>query len=281
MKNIEMNHAGPVSKSLRGAYLVPGLPHLMSPVQNASYDSLRKGLGVVAEDMRRLGVERIVYFSTQWMSVLSTSFQARKNLSGLHVDENWHDLADLKFDFNVDVSFAQALAESAKVSGFVPALVDFEGFPVDTGAIVADSFVNPKHLKTNMVSCHVYSSFEDTVRLGASIRKSVEESGVPTAAVAVSTLSGNYFTTPIDLREDKIRDPKDQAWDQKMIALLESGNFSEVDSNKDRYAKEARVDMGFKAYAWLKGLMGEHDLRPVSCLAYGAIYGTGNAVVRF
>lgn len=270
-----------MSKFLKAAALVPGLPQVLSTGLNPHYENVAKALRGVGDRFQREGVERVVYYSTQWISVLGHLYQAKEKLKGLHVDENWYALGDLPFDFKVDAAFARRLAEAASGAGYQTKLVDYEGFPVDTGTIVADRLLNQGRFKTNMVSCCVYSDFADTVKLAGTVQKAIDESGVKTALVCVSMLSGRFFTTDIDPREDHVSTPEDDQWNKRMLELFEKGQFEQAERLAPEYAGAARVDMGFKALAFLKGAGALQQGRAAKLSAYGPLYGTGAAVVEF
>lgn len=270
-----------MSQYLKAAALVPGLPHVLSPNLNQHYASLAKGLEAVGDRFQKDGVERVVYYSTQWISVLGHLFQAKKDLKGLHVDENWYALGDLPFDFKVDRPFAEKVAAGAEASGYQVKLVDYEGFPVDTGTIVADRLLNKGRFKANMISCCVYSDYADTVKLAGTLAKAIESDKVKTAVVCVTMLSGRWFTTEIDPREDHVSSPDDDRWNKRMLELLEKGQFDQAEKLAPEYASHARVDMGFKALAFLKGAGALKQGKAAKIHAYGPIYGTGAAVVEF
>ncbi len=270
-----------LTKNLAGAALVPGLPHLLKPELNPHYASLAKALGAVGDRFKAEGVERVIYYSTQWISVLGHLYQAKAALKGLHVDDNWYALTDLPFDFKIDVPFAKRIAENATGAGYQTKLVDYEGFPVDTGTIVADRLLNKGRFRTGMVSCCVYSDFADTVKVAGTIAKAIAEDNVKTAVVCVSMLSGRFFTTDIDYREDHVSDAKDDEWNKRMLELLERGHFEQAVALAPEYAGAARVDMGFKALAFLKGAGALQQGKAARLGAYGPLYGTGAAVVEF
>jgi 2-aminophenol/2-amino-5-chlorophenol 1,6-dioxygenase alpha subunit len=270
-----------MSQNLIAAALVPGLPHVLSPELNSHYKNLAEGLEAIGDRFHAEGVERVIYYSTQWISVLGHLYQAKKDLQGLHVDENWYALGDLPFDFKVDVPFAQKLAQAASAKGYQTKLVDYEGFPVDTGTIVADRLLNKGRFKTNMVSCCVYSDFADTIRLAGTVRGAIDEGGAKTAVVCVSMLSGRWFTTDMDPREDHVSSPDDDQWNKRMLELFEKGQFDQAEKLIPEYAGAARVDMGFKAMAFLRGVGALKQGNAAKLHAYGPIYGTGAAVVEF
>jgi 2-aminophenol/2-amino-5-chlorophenol 1,6-dioxygenase alpha subunit len=266
------------SKNLRAVAWVPGLPHILSPEKSAGYKAINESMRQMQMRFADRGVERILYYSTGWISVLGTSFQSKAELKGNHVDENWHELADLPFSFKVDAPFANKMAAAAGKSGFATAMVDYNGFPVDTGTIVADTLINQGRWRVNMVSSHVYSDFAATKKLGAAMREAIELDGVPTAVVAVSLLSTRYFTQDIKLNEDTIREKSDDQWNRRFLDHLTNGEWEHAEKCVPQFCAEAMPDMGLKALAFLRGVMGTESPKSEVC-AYGALYGTGGAVV--
>lgn len=258
---------------------VPGLPHILRPELNQGYAQLATACKDLAAEFKRQNVTRILYYSTQWLSVLGQSVQTRARVKGRHVDENWYEIASLDFDFNTDRDLSLKLIEESSGAGFQVRPVDYEGFPVDTGTIVANQLLNPQGLKTAMYSCCVYSDYAETVKIGALAKKAAERMDGTTAIVVVSGLSGRYFTTEIDFREDHIRDPKDDEWNKKILAAMNAGDWTAVAKIKDDYCNAAKVDMGLKALAFLEGAGACASGRSFKTVAYGAIYGTGAAVL--
>jgi 2-aminophenol/2-amino-5-chlorophenol 1,6-dioxygenase alpha subunit len=269
--------------ALRAAAILPGLPQVLRPDLSPGYAALAGAAATVGARFAELGVERVLYYSTQWISVLGHSFQARQALTGLHVDENWYELCDLPFAFDVDVALAGRLAEAATGAGYQTKLIDYDGFPVDTGTIVAHRLLTEgagRQLAAGMVSCCVYSDFADTERLARTLAAAVAADGVPTATVVVSGLSGRYFTTDIDSREDHVSSPDDDRWNRRVLDLLAAGRIDELTRLAPEYAAACKVDMGLKGLAWLRGMGAAVEGKKATLHAYGALHGTGAAVVE-
>src|SRR5215470_14316037 len=87
---------------IQNAYLVPGLPHLVSTQTVDSWEALRRALRQAGERIKASRPDVLVLYSTQWISVLGHSFQTNPNPTGLHVDENWYEMGDLPFNLRVD-----------------------------------------------------------------------------------------------------------------------------------------------------------------------------------
>jgi len=258
---------------------VPGLPHLLRPDLNPSYAELASACKNIGMQFEKIGVKRILYYSTQWLSVLGQSVQARAHVSGVHVDENWYDIASLEFDFKLDPSLAENLISLSREDGFQVRPVDYEGFPVDTGTIVANQLLNNAGVGTGMYSCCVYSDYEETIRIGRLMASAASRLDGLTAIVAVSGLSGRYFTDKMDYSSDAIRDESDHRWNEKFLSAMNDGRWSDIERLRADYCREAKVDMGLKALAILKGAGACEPGRKLVTKAYGPIYGSGAAVL--
>jgi 2-aminophenol/2-amino-5-chlorophenol 1,6-dioxygenase subunit alpha len=267
--------------TLTCAALVPGLPHLLNPVPESGHEALARAMAQIGDTLESNGVKRILYYSTQWLSVLGTLVQAQPSISGVHVDASWHQLGEIPFSFKVDSAFAEQMSAAATAAGFRTQAINYEGFPIDTGTIVANSLINRHGMTTGMVSSWLYAGYEDTVKFGQSLADALAADTTPTAVIAVSSLSGNYFPIDIDPREDHISSPEDDEWNQRIIALLSSGSFGAADLLVPTYAKTCRAEVGFKALAFLRGIGAAREQQCATCLQYGAIHGTGAAVIEF
>ena len=112
------------------------------------------------------------------------------------------------------------------------------------------------------------------------MRQAIEESGKRAVVVACTGLSARFFTEEIDPRMDHISRAEDDAWNRRILDLIAQGKNAEVLTLSGDYAQAAVVDMGFKAFAWLMGVL-DTPAAAGSVLAYGPIWGTGAAVVEY
>jgi len=266
---------------IQRAYLVPGLPHLVSSAPVESWEALRKGFRQAGEHVKGLKPEVLVVYSTQWISVLGHSFQTNPNPKGLHVDENWYEFGDFPFDLRVDATLGTRAAAVASSLGLATKTVNFAGFPLDTGTLVALRFLDPDNtVPVAVVSCNIYAGQEDSLTLGRAMRQAIEESGKRAVALACTGLSARFFTEEIDPRTDRFSNPEDDTWNRRILNLISQGKNAEVLSLSAEYAKAAAPDMGFKAFAWLMGVLGTPNTSG-NVLAYGPVWGTGAAVIEY
>lgn len=266
--------------TLKAAW-VPGLPHILRPESSSHWLKCATAMENLGRAVQAESFERIVLYSTQWLSVLGTSFQCQANPKGTHVDENWYEWGDLPFDFRCDAVLGQKFMQTLKAKGFPGMTVDFEGFPIDTGTLVALRFLNPEgKIPVSLVSSWVYANAEASQRIGSLMREVIEASGQRTLVVASSLLSTHFTTREIDPEADAIASPADDDWNRKVLALWEQGNLEEVATLAGRYTEAAKADMQFNAFHWLRGILGDQPVKG-KVSHYGPLWGTGAAVVEF
>ncbi|HLK85623.1 MAG TPA: hypothetical protein VKT27_03885 [Candidatus Binataceae bacterium] len=270
----------PEGQILKG-YIIPGMPHVMLPRETASRRELREACRVAGANVQEARPDALVIFSTQWVSVLGHLVQARPNPMGLHVDENWYDLGDLPYSFRTDLELAQKTIDLGIAAGLQVRPVDYEGFPVDTGTLVALNFLDPKNeIPVVCISCNIYAGREEELKLGKAAADAVRALGRRAVMVASTGLSGHYFTREISDDEDRIVSDADDLENRKLLDLMASGKCVEAMDLVPDYAAKTGADMQFKSYYWMMGALGPSRVRG-KVLGYGSIWGSGAAVVEF
>jgi 2-aminophenol/2-amino-5-chlorophenol 1,6-dioxygenase alpha subunit len=264
-------------------YIMPGMPHVMLPKESPSRRELRDACGVAGANVQEARPDVLVIFSTQWVSVLGHLMQARPNPTGLHVDENWYDLGDLTYDFRTDLELARKTIDLGVAAGLQVRPVDYEGFPVDTGTLVALNFLNPKNeIPVVCISCNIYSGRDEELKLGQAAADAVRALGRRAVMVASTGLSGHYFTREITDDEDRIVNEDDDAGNRRLLDLMSAGKCMDAMDLVPEYAAKTGADMQFKSYYWLMGAIGAARAKVKGkVLGYGSIWGSGAAVVEF
>lgn len=265
---------------IQKALIVPGLPQvLLAPEKSPGWQRLRHAYDLAKKEIENTEADLLLFYSTQWLSVLGYTFQADPNPEWTHVDHNFHDLGSMHYRFRIDPDFAQSYAKEVKKDGHHTMLANYRGFPVDTGTIVAQKLLNPdnRHL-ASMVSCNMYAEKNETIEVGRAGLRALEASGKKAIAILVSGLSNRFFIREIDPKDDKLSSAKDDEWNRKICELLADGRLEDVSQVARDFGREANGDMGFKGAWWLNGLCGETNDFRGKLLGYEAIYGTGNCV---
>jgi 2-aminophenol/2-amino-5-chlorophenol 1,6-dioxygenase subunit alpha len=264
-------------------YVLPGLPQpLLCPEKNPGYQRLRAAFDAVRQEIVELEADVILVYSTMWPSVIGHQIQARPEPEWVHVDELFHDLGSMHYKFRIDSDLAHAYCDAAKKRGLSVRTVDYHGFPIDTGSVVALKLINPDNrLPAVITSSNVYADRAETIVFGKSARDALDLQGKKAVAIIVSTLSNRVHQTFIDPKDDSIHSLKDNEWNLKILEFLKLGRLEDVSQLSRQIHREARVHKvnNFKSIWWLSTLMGAHNRYQGEVLAYEAVYGTGCAVV--
>ena len=264
------------------AYLVPGQPHiLLAPERNAGWASLKKSYEAVGREIARSGAELMLLYSTQWFSVIGHLFQTDPKPKWVLVDQNWYEFGEIPYEFRIDPAFGELYCKTCKDLGMQAATVNYHGFPVDPGTVLALKLLNPDNsIPASVVSCNIYAERDETRALGRAARAAIDRYGKKTIVVVVSNLSNRYEVADIDPANDRISSAKDDEWNRKILEMFGEGRLEDVSQVAREFGREANADMGFKAIWWLAALAGEHNRYDGKVWDYQPVWGTGNAIVE-
>lgn len=263
--------------------LVPGLPHpLLCPAANSGYQRLRDGFEAARQHLLAQSPDLLLVYSTMWPSVIGHQIQADPSPTWVHVDELFHDLGSIPYTFRIDDGFAQTLSDAGTARGLHMRTVAYQGFPIDTGSVVALKLLNPNNeLPAVIVSSNVYADRAETVVLGKACRDAAGMAGRRVAVVVVGTLSNRLFTDWIDPADDHIHSPKDEEWNAKLLEFLGEGRLEDAAQLSRVVHQQIRVPkvQNFKSFWFWSSVMGQHNRYDGTIYAYEPIVGTGGAVV--
>jgi 2-aminophenol/2-amino-5-chlorophenol 1,6-dioxygenase alpha subunit len=266
---------------LVAAMLVPGSPLPMLRPDNPPWQPIVQGFARAREILAASQPEVLLLYSTQWIAVLDQLWQTRAHLHGLHVDENWYEFGDLPFDLRVNTALAEACVEGTRALGVNAKGVDYDGFPLDTGTIVAGRMLDPEgRLPIVLAANNLYHDWAQTKRLGAMAAEQAERAGKRYAVIGIGGLSGTVFRHEISVEDDHLATPADDALNQQLFAALARGNESGLEAECTAYAGAARADMGLKHLAFVLGAIGNRGFG-TEVLGYGPVWGSGAAVINF
>lgn len=270
----------PLGSLITACYVVPGLPHpLLAADKNPGWNRLRLAMDEVRKEIENSDAELILYFSTQWLTVLGYLFQADPHPKWTLVDSNWHEFGSMPYEFKVDTKFANAYASEVKAMGHYTREVNYRGFPIDTGTVVAQKLLNPgNRLPAAMASCNMYAEKQETLSIGQAAMRAIEMRGLRTVVVSVTGLSSRYHTEEIEYAKDRFSSAKDDEWNQKILEIMGEGRLEDTSEVAREYSRQANADMGFRGIWWLNGLAGKTNDFTGKVFGYEAVYGTGAAV---
>ena len=263
--------------------IVPGLPHpLLTPDASPHYRRLADGFAAARQELVDSGAELLLIYSTMWPSVIGHQIQADPEPEWVHVDELFHALGSIPYTFRIDADFAERVHSAATARGLQSRKVAYHGFPIDTGSVTALKLLNgDNRIPAGILSSNVYADRAETVVFGKACRDAIEASGLKVAVCVVMTLSNRLFTDWIDPSQDRIHSAKDEEWNQKLLQFLGDGRLEDTAQLSREIHRQIRVHkvVNFKPMWWLSAVMGQHNRYQGAVHAYGALHGTGGAVV--
>ena len=168
------------------ALLVPGSPLPQVARDNPPWGALADALEAAGAALAKAAPDTLVIYSTQWLAVLDELWLTRARMQGEHVDDNWHEYGALPYDIRIDTQLTQAIVAATPAVGVRSKGVDYDGFPLDTGTIVASNFLNPDGRAALAVAANnLYHDWQTTEQLGRVAAQQAQALGRRIAVVGV------------------------------------------------------------------------------------------------
>lgn len=271
------------SQILFGLYVPPHPQPLLSPDANAGYANLRAAFETCRKRIEESDADLIIVYSTTWPSVVGHQIQALKESIWTHVDDDFHYLGSMPYNFQIDSEFSHEYCSAAEKRGSHARTVEYEGFPIDTGSVVALSLLNPDNrIPACIVSSNMYANRSETIVLGKAANDALVSQGKKAVVVVVSSLSNRMFTEHIDPSEDRIHSSKDNEWNEKILEFFADGRLEDLSQLSREIHGQIRVQkvVAYKPAWWLAASMGQHNNYDGEVLAYEALHGSGGAVIQ-
>ena len=267
---------------LFGIYCPPHPHPLLCPDGNSGYRNLRQAFENCAKKIEESDADIILVYSTTWPSVVGHQIQALEKPVWTHVDDDFHYLGSMPYEFSIDVDFANSMKDAAVARGLYARTVAYDGFPIDTGSVVALSLLNPENrIPAVILSSNMYANRSETIVLGKAARDTLHSQGKKAVVVVVSSLSNRMFTEHIDPSEDRIHSQKDDDWNQKILEFFADGRLEDLSQLSRDIHGQIRVQkvVAYKPAWFMASTMGQHNNYHGDVLAYEPLHGSGGAVI--
>jgi 2-aminophenol/2-amino-5-chlorophenol 1,6-dioxygenase alpha subunit len=266
---------------IKSAFLVPSSPlpyfHRDTPPWGHFADALTEA----GERIAALAPDVLIVYATTWQAVMDQLWQTRPEQQGIHVDHNWFELGELSYDFHIDVDLADACVQAATANGIKSKGVNYDGFPIDTGTIVAMHFLNPQgKIPVVLASNNLYHDPDTVAELGQIAVAEADKQGKSAVAISIGELSGSFFRGDIDIATDHIFREEEDSWNRRMLDFLANGDLESLNANLEQYNSEARAEYGFKHIQFVLNALGNNYVS-AELMAYGPLYGKGGVVMQF
>ena len=266
------------------SFVVPVHPHtVLAPQQNDGWGKLRAAYDKAADIITNSGADLLIIYSTTWPSIIGHQMISDPNPEWVMVDHDFHDLGSINYSFNIDAEFAAMWNTENHSRGLQSRCVNYRGFPIDVGSVVALTLLNPDNkIPAVIVSSNVYADRSETTVLAKSCRDLVKKTGRKAVAITAMSLSNRMFTEHIEAKDDRIHSLKDDEWNRKILEFLKEGRLEDVGQLSRTIQQQIRVQkvVNFKPMWWLSAMNGNRNDLTGEVLAYEAIHGAGCAVVR-
>ena len=266
------------------SFVVPVHPHtVLAPEQNAGWNRLRQAYDEAANIITDSGADLLIIYSTTWPSIIGHQLISDPNPEWVMVDHDFHELGSINYSFNIDAEFAELWNAENKARGLQSRCVNYQGFPIDVGSVVALTLLNPDNkIPAVIVSSNVYADRSETTVLAKACRDIVKKTGRKAVAITAMSLSNRMFTEHIDPKDDKIHSLKDDEWNRKILEFLGEGRLEDVGQLSRTIQQQIRVQkvVNFKPMWWLSAMNENRNNLTGNVLAYEAVHGAGCAVVN-
>jgi 2-aminophenol/2-amino-5-chlorophenol 1,6-dioxygenase alpha subunit len=189
----------------------------------------------------------------------------------------------MPYKFKMDSDFAHDYNENCGKRGLHSRTIAYDGFPIDTGSVVALKLLNPDNrIPACIVSSNVYSNRSESIVLGKAARDTLIQQGKKAVIVVVATLSNRMFTEHIEPKDDRIHSAKDEEWNQKIMEFFGQGRLEDLSQLSREIHGQIRVQkvVAYKPVWWMAATMGQSNNYSGEVLAYAALHGSGGAVIQ-
>lgn len=267
---------------LFGIYCPPHPHPLLTPEANAGYGKLRSAFEECRRRIEESEADILIVYSTTWPSIVGHQIQALEKPVWTHVDDDFHFLGSMPYEFRMDKDFAYSLKDAAEARGLHARTVEYDGFPIDTGSVVALQLLNPDNrIPACILSSNMYANRAETIVLGKAARDTLAAQGKKAVVVVVSSLSNRMFTEHIDAADDRIHSQKDDDWNHKILEFFGNGRLEDLSQLSRDIHGQIRVQkvVAYKPVWWMAATMGQHNNYDGEVLAYEALHGSGGAVI--
>ncbi len=267
---------------LFGIYCPPHPHPLLCPEANEGYGKLRSAYEECRKRIEESDADIMLVYSTTWSSIIGHQIQALEKPVWTHVDDDFHFLGSMPYEFRIDTEFAHGMKDTAESRGLHARTVSYDGFPIDTGSIVALQLLNPDNkLPAVILSSNMYANRAETIVLGKAARDTMLAQGKKAVVVVVSSLSNRMFTEHIDPAEDRIHSQKDDDWNHKILEFFADGRLEDLSQLSRDIHGQIRVQkvVAYKPAWFMAATMGQHNNYDGEVLAYEALHGSGGAVI--
>ncbi len=267
------------------------VPSIWLSIQPGKHEGIRRSaelaLREVARRARERGADTFVIADTHWLNTSGFHINGRARHTGTYASHELpHFIPKLPYDYPGDAELANAIGSAIRDGGQHALVHDIEDLRLEYGSLVPLYLMNNEEPQLRVVSigCNMFSTIEENLRVGASIRRAIEASDRKVAFLASGSLS-HAFPTNEKTRDylDKISAEFHQHMDLHVLELWREGRVKEFLEILPEYNEKCAGEGAMADTAMLFGVLGgeDYDGQGEQLCDYFPSTGTGQVVVDF
>lgn len=215
----------------------------------------------IARRCRELGVDTIVVFDTHWLVNSGYHINNAPHFEGVYTsNELPHFIKNMPFSYDGNVELGDLIAKAATEAGVPTRAHSDTTLGMEYGTLVPMRYMNEdKHFKVVSISamCQVHD-LEDSAKLGAALRKAIEEDYDGTVAIFASgSLSHRFAQNGISEQYlHKVWSPLLENIDHRVVEMWQQGEWKEFVEMLPEYALKCHGEGFMHDTAMLLGALG-------------------------
>lgn len=215
----------------------------------------------ISRRCRELGVDTIVVFDTHWLVNSGFHINNAPHFEGVYTsNELPHFIKNMPYEYDGNVELGDLIAKAAADAGVNARAHSETTLALEYGTLVPMRYMNEdRHFKVVSISalCTVHD-LNDSAKLGAALRKTIEEDYDGTVAILASgSLSHRFAQNGVaDEYLHRVWSPMLENMDHRVIEMWENAEWPEFVEMLPEYADKCHGEGFMHDTAMLLGAMG-------------------------
>lgn len=215
----------------------------------------------ISRRCRELGVDTIVVFDTHWLVNSGYHINNAPHFEGVYTsNELPHFIKNMPYNYDGNVELGDVIAKVANEAGIPVRAHSDTTLGIEYGTLVPMRYMNEdKHFKVVSISamCQVHD-LDDSAKLGAALRKAIEEEYDGTVAIFASgSLSHRFAQNGVSEQYlHKVWSPLLENVDHRVVEMWEQGEWQEFVEMLPEYALKCHGEGFMHDTAMLLGALG-------------------------
>ena len=236
----------------------------------------------IGKRCRELGVDTIVVFDTHWLVNSGYHINCNEKFEGIYTsNELPHFIKNMPYEYDGNPELGHILANAASEAGVFTRAHDQTTLAMEYGTLVPMRYMNTdRKFKVISVSamCQVHD-LADSAKLGAALRKAIEEKYDGTVAIFASgSLSHRFAQNGVsDEYLHKVWSPFLEEIDHEVVRMWEAGEWAKFTEMLPEYAEKCHGEGFMHDTAMLLGALGwdKYQGKAEVVTPYFGSFGTG------